>query len=127
MNSLLTQNKSEFSFIGFILEAEICAPSDDFYFINATILKSTDSNIVKNARFDENVCRSMFHLVKSSKTAIEVDLLRNTIDSLSKPALFKNDQSDKIVDTRTASTFRFDMNCTSELNDDKKNHLYTCY
>ena len=60
MNSF--QDKSEFSFVGFILEAEISAASNDSHFINAIILNSTDSIIMKNVRFDENVCRSMFHL-----------------------------------------------------------------
>ena len=62
----------------------------------------------------------MFNLISSSKTAIEVDLLHNAIDSMSKPLLFENDQNDKIVDTRTASAFHFDMNYTNELNDDNK-------
>jgi hypothetical protein len=120
MNSLFTQNESKSSFIGFILEAKIYTTSEDFYFINATLLESTNSMIVKNVRFEKNVCRSMFHLISSSKTANEVDLLHNAIDSMSKPLLFENDQNDKIVDTRTASAFHFDMNYTNELNDDNK-------
>jgi hypothetical protein len=117
---LLSQNKTKNRTFCRGRISEIYAASDDCYFTNATLLKSTNSMIVKNVRFEKKVCRSMFHLISSSKTAIEVDLLHNAIDSMSKPLLFENDQNDKIVDTRTASAFHFDMNYTNELNDDNK-------